>query len=254
MFYDFKDRLTEIDGIQKKIESFRPLEENARAQLKEFYRIGLTYSSNALEGNSLTETETKIVIEDGITIGGKSIKDHLEAVGHSDAYDLIYKLAKNGEITEHHIKELHRLFYHQIDPDNAGIYRKIKVFISGSDVILPSPGRLAELMSKLVERLPKQKEDNHPVIYSAMLHKEFVTIHPFIDGNGRTARLLMNLSLLQAGYPITIIPPVLRDEYISSLRKTNRGEDKDFILFIENMVYESQKEYLRMLEALEGQP
>ena len=84
-----------------------------------------------------------------------------------------------------------------------------------------------------------------------MLHKEFVTIHPFIDGNGRTARLLMNLSLLQAGYPITIIPPGLREEYISSLRKTNRGEDKDFILLIENMVYESQKEYLRMLEAIQ---
>ncbi len=251
MFYDFKDRLPEINSIQQKIDGFRPLEENARTQLKEFYRIGLTYSSNAIEGNSLTETETKIVIEDGITIGGKSIKDHLEAIGHSEAYDLLYKLAKNGEITEYHIKELHRLFYHQIDPDNAGVYRKLKVFISGSDVVLPPPDKLDGLMGKLVDRLPKQKQDNHPVIYAALLHKEFVAIHPFLDGNGRTARLLMNLSLLQAGYPITIIPPGLREEYISSLRKTNRGEDKDFILLIENMVYESQKEYLRMLEAIQ---
>src|SRR3989339_2164733 len=109
----YTSRLKENDELRERINAYRPLSENAVQQLREYYRIGLTYSSNAIEGNSLTETETKIVIEDGITIGGKPLRDHYEAIGHSEAYDLLHRLAKNKEITENDILDLHRLFYYR---------------------------------------------------------------------------------------------------------------------------------------------
>ncbi|MFQ5456546.1 MAG: hypothetical protein ACE5EA_10175, partial [Nitrospirota bacterium] len=109
------DIFAEIDRLQEEINSFRPLSKNVLKQLKEYYRIGLTYTTNALEGNSLTETETKVILEDGITIGGKPIKDYYEALGHSDAYDFIYKLANKEDLTEVNIKILHKLFYYRID-------------------------------------------------------------------------------------------------------------------------------------------
>ena len=113
-----------IDALKAKIDGHRPIDAYMLKQVREYFRIGMTYSSNALEGNSLTETETKIVIEDGITIGGKPVKDHLEALGHSEAYDLLFRLAKGRDITEANVKELHRLFYYRIDAKQAGKYRK----------------------------------------------------------------------------------------------------------------------------------
>ena len=111
------NKLKRIDELKAKIDQFRPLDKSLLKQIREYFRIGLTYSSNALEGNSLTETETKVVIEDGITIGGKPLKDHYEAIGHSEAYDLLYRLARSKEITEKHIKDLHRVFerFYQVE-------------------------------------------------------------------------------------------------------------------------------------------
>jgi len=194
-----KDTLKKIDLIKSKIDAFRPIDAHLLKQLREYFRIGMTYSSNALEGNSLTETETKIVIEDGITIGGKPLKDHLEALGHSDAYDLLFRLAKHQDITEANVKELHRLFYYRIDQDQAGKYRKQRVIITGTDFIPLSPEKIPDLMRSFIAAIPDNMSKNHPIEFAAVIHKELVTIHPFIDGNGRAARLLMNLALLQAG-------------------------------------------------------
>ena len=241
--------LDEIDKLQKKINGFRPLSENLLKQIKEYYRIGLTYSSNALEGNSLTETETKIVLEDGITIGGKPLKDHFEAVGHSEAYDLMHNLSKAKRITEENIKELHKLFYRRINEQNAGGYRRERVFISGSKYPLPLPEKVPGLMTGFIKGLSRLRKTKHPVEFSAIAHKEFVFIHPFIDGNGRVARLLMNLILLQAGYTVVIIPPVIRQEYIRNLEKSHVDE-KDFIDLIARMVKETQQDYLRIFEAV----
>jgi Fic family protein len=246
----YRRTLKEVDELQKEINEYRPLSRSALKQLKEHYRIGLTYSSNALEGNSLTETETKIVLEEGITIGGKPLRDHLEAIGHSEAYDHLYKLAKNKEITEKDILDLHKLFYYRIDKENAGIYRKVPVIITGVDFKFPPPSKIRPLTQEFVREIPSLREKHHPVEYSALIHLRFVNIHPFIDGNGRTARFLMNLALLQAGYVITIIPPVLRREYLDSLQASNRGDNKPFINLIIAMVYESQKDYLRILQTL----
>ena len=243
-----KDVLKKIDTLKARIDGHRPLDAHMLKQVREYFRIGMTYSSNALEGNSLTETETKIVIEDGISIGGKPVKDHLEALGHSEAYDLLFRLAKHQDITEANIKKLHRLFYYRIDAKQAGKYRKRKVIITGTVFIPPSPERIPDLMRSFIAEIPETRAKRHPVEYAAILHKELVTIHPFIDGNGRAARLLMNLALLQAGYPVAIIPPILRRDYLNTLDKTHWENNGPFLKFIAGICYESTKEYLRLLE------
>lgn len=242
-----KKTLTQIDRLQTEINAFRPLSKEILSQLKEYYRIGLTYSSNALEGNSLTESETKVVLEDGLTIGGKPLRDHYEALGHSDAYDEMHRLVKGAVPTEEDIKKLHQLFYHRIDIDNAGKYRNVKVFVTGSHHTFPSPEKVSQLMKQFVERLESLRKRYHPVDYAALVHKDFVFIHPFVDGNGRIARLFMNLALLQGGYVIAIIPPILRAEYIRTLEKAH-SDDKPFRQFIAERVLETQKEYLRLLK------
>lgn len=249
----YENRIKEIDELKRKIDAHRPLSQNALEQLKEYYRIGLTYTSNAIEGNSLTETETKIVIEDGITIGGKPLKDHYEAMGHSEAYSFLYELAKQTKITEDDIRKVHHLFYYRIDENNAGKYREVNVLITGSTFKPPSVSQVPVLMKKFVAAIPAMKKKYHPVEFSARIHKDIVTIHPFVDGNGRAARLLMNLVLLRAGYAITIIPPVVRNDYLNTLKKAQiePKDEKTFINFISSMVYESMKEYLRLLEGLE---
>ncbi|MBI4721872.1 MAG: Fic family protein [Candidatus Stahlbacteria bacterium] len=238
--------LQEIDKLQEEINSHRPL--NIIKQLKEYYRVGLAYSSNALEGNSLTESETKIVIEDGITIGGKPLKDHYEALGHSEAYDFIHKLSNRNGFTELNIQKLHNLFYYRIDKKSAGKYRKERVFISGSKYTLPAPEKVPFLMKEFIIKTKELENKYHSVEYSALTHKEFVFIHPFLDGNGRVARLLMNLILLQKSYCIAIIPPVLRGEYIQALEDAHT-DDRKFIELIARVVKETQKDYLRLLKS-----
>jgi len=247
---NYINRIPDIDILQEKIKAHRPLDAEELRQLKEYYRIGLTWASNALEGNSLTESETKVVIEDGITVGGKPLRDYFEAIGHSDAFDLLYRLAKGDAITEQDILELHRLFYYRIDSEHAGKYRERNVIITGTDYLPPAASALPAAMAEFVAEIPLLRK-MHPVIYAALLHLKLVTIHPFVDGNGRSARLLMNLALLQAGYPITIIPPVLRGDYIAALRESNRGNNEPFINFITCSVWESQREYLRLLTSLD---
>jgi Fic family protein len=247
---NYMNRITDIDILQEEIKAHRPLDTEELRQLKEYYRIGLAWASNALEGNSLTESETKVVIEDGITVGGKPLRDHFEAIGHSDAFDLLYRLAQGDVITELDILELHRLFYYRIDPEHAGKYRERNVIITGTDYLPPSASALPAAMAEFVAEIPFLHE-KHPVIYAALLHLKLVTIHPFVDGNGRSARLLMNLALLQSGYPITIIPPVQRSDYIAALRESNRGNNESFINFITCSVWESQREYLRLLAGLD---
>lgn len=239
------DVFKEIDALQKEINSYRPLSPEFLKQVKEYYKIGLTFSSNALEGNTLTESETKIVLEEGITIGGKPLKDHFEAIGHAEAYDFLYTLVNSETVQEKDIQQLHQLFYFRIDEKNAGKYRSSKAILTGSKYPLPKPGDLPLLMKELIPRIVKFRRENHPVKAAALAHKEFVFIHPFIDGNGRTARLLMNLILLQEGYPISIIPPIARSEYIDSLEQAHIN-DHNYINFIARMVRETQKDHLRL--------
>ncbi|MCM2323316.1 MAG: Fic family protein [Oligoflexia bacterium] len=248
----YENKLDQIDRLNGQIQSFRPLSQDLLKQLKEYFRVGLTYSSNALEGNTLTETETKVVLEDGLTIAGKPLRDHYEASGHSEAFDFVYGLAKKKAITEKDILKIHHLFYYRINQKTAGGYRKVPVVITGTDYVPPSPAKVPALMKKFVAKIPVMRRKLHPVVFAAKLHEELVNIHPFVDGNGRTARLLMNLALLQAGYTVTVIPPVVRADYIALVKRSQTGkkDDTGFVNFISSMVYESTKDYLRLLKKL----
>jgi len=239
-------KIKKLDAYQAQITALRPLTHHELTELKSYYKVGLTYTSNAIEGNSLTETETKVVLEEGITIGGKPLKDHLEALGHQDAFDQIYQWL-NQPLTEALICECHRLFYYRIDQEKAGVYRQERVFVSGVARAFPSPEKIAFEMAELIAKWEALDSGMHPVLKAAWLHYHFVDIHPFIDGNGRTARLLMNLILIQNGYPVAIIPPINRVAYLASLKRYNQGESDEFFEFIIDAVIEAQKDYLRLL-------
>lgn len=250
--FESTNKIKECDELKVKLDSYRPFSPLIVSQLQEYYKISLTYTSNAIEGNSLTESETKVVIEDGLTIGGKPLKDHLEALGHALAYDFIYNLANaKREISEGDILKLHHLFYEKIDEDNAGKYRKVPVFVSGTDYVFPAPDAVPALMKAFVENIAGQRKKLHPIEFAAWLHNQFVNIHPFIDGNGRVARLLMNLALLQSGYVITIIPPVIRPDYIGIIRTSQKsGDPRPFYDLISNLVWEALKEQLRLIKGV----
>jgi Fic family protein len=238
--------LKKVDLYQYRINELRPFEGELLKQIKDFYRIGLTWTSNALEGNSLTESETKVLIEDGLTVGGKPLRDMFEAVGHAKAYDYMFALLENNDIREMDILYLHKLFYQNIEEKFAGKYRDIPVFISGSNYPVTKVEDIQNEIKKLCKWIKKDRKRYHPVEFAALLHKKFVFIHPYKDGNGRVARLLMNTALIQDGYLPAIIPPILRGEYISFLEKAHE-DDRAFINFIVEREIESQKDFLRLL-------
>ncbi|MBU5439848.1 Fic family protein [Tissierella sp. MSJ-40] len=158
-------------------------------QIKDFYRVGLTWTSNALEGNSLTESETKVLIEDGLTVGGRPLRDMFEAVDHAKAYDHMFTLLGNKEIMEKDILYLYKLFYQNIDEEFTGKYRDIPVFISGSNYPVTKVENIQSEIEDLCKWITTERKKYHPVEFAAILHKKFVFIHPFKDGNGRVARL-----------------------------------------------------------------
>lgn len=235
-----------LDLYKANIDERRPFEGDMLEQLKDYYRIGLTWSSNALEGNTLTESETKVLIEDGLTVGGKPLRYTFEAIGHAKAYDFMFTLLKNRTIKEEHILTMHRMFYESIESEYSGKYRDMDVFITGSKYPVAEPKRIQTEMNELFQWIQEERDNLHPVIFAAELHKRFVFIHPFKDGNGRIARLIMNTALIQDGYLLAVIPPILRHEYIQLLEKAHR-DDKPFEEFIAERVIESEKEIMRLL-------
>lgn len=216
--------LERIDAYAQAIRERRPLTTDEVKELDAYFRIGMTYTSNALEGNSLTLSETKVLLEDGITVGGKPIRDCYEATGHARAYDYMLETARGGplQFREEDILRLHALFYGGIDPEHAGRYREGQVFITGTEYVPPTAEEVPGLMAGLVEELNKRRDAMHPVLLAAYAHRRLVDIHPFQDGNGRTARLLMNLILVNRGYCVVSIPPILRHDYITALQQAQR--------------------------------
>ncbi|MCL1875204.1 MAG: Fic family protein [Synergistaceae bacterium] len=244
-------KLKRIDEYKALIDKRRPLAPDEVKQLDAYFRIGSTYSSNALEGNSLDLSETKILLEDGITAGGKPIRDCYEAIGHASAYDFMLEAARSNPFTfsENMILKLHKLFYIGIDHERAGVYRDHQVFITGTEYVPPSAEQVPLLMKRTVNTLLEEWNNLHPVKLAAFAHLKLVDIHPFADGNGRAARLLMNLILVNRGYQIVIIPPVLRLEYINALKAAQRDKnpsDNAFFNLIAQCEIEAQKDYCRM--------
>lgn len=247
---ELRKKLAQCERQQQQLWAYRPLSPETLKSLREYYRVGLTYTSNALEGNSLTESETKIVIEDGLTIEGKPLRDVYEAVGHAKAYDYLYELSRETPITEDTIRTIHRLFYQQVDAEKAGEYRAVPVFISGSQYPVAPVAEISKRMQQLVRWYTSHEGKMHPVLLAAELHKRFVYIHPFIDGNGRVARLLMNLALMRNEYNIAIIPAVTRSEYVAALEAGHKDEDV-FAGFIADRVIMTQLDILRLFGAKE---
>ena len=196
--------LQECDALKARLSEIRPLPVEALKKIEEAYNIEYTYESNRIEGNTLTLQETELVVNEGVTIAGKSMREHLEAINHAEAIDYIRDFAKSGiQISERTIKEIHALILHGIDRENAGCYRSVPVMISGSTHTPPQPYLIAPQMEDFMIRFAEMEAEHvHPVLIAAYLHDELVRIHPFIDGNGRTSRLLMNLYLLRNGYTL----------------------------------------------------
>jgi Fic family protein len=241
-----------VDELKKKLDEHRPLDSALAKKLREVYRVEWTYHSNAIEGNTLTLLETKLVLEEGLTVGnGKSLKEHLEAVNHAEAIDYLEEIvSKNEPLTERLIKHIHYLVLKNIDNQNAGQYRKVNVRISGSQHVPPDFLFVPEEMEKLMKWYDENETTLHPIELSAIFHHRFVYIHPFIDGNGRTARLLMNLILMKNGYPPAIIKskPENRLAYYQCLEEASVNQRLDpFIDLVSKCVEESLKDYLHAL-------
>jgi Fic family protein len=201
---NIKELLNEVDVLKERLFTLRPLPKEALKKIQDALDIEYTYESNRIEGNTLTLQETALVVNEGVTISGKSMREHLEAINHTEAINYIKDIAKQDiEISERTIKEIHALILHGIDRENAGRYRIVPVMISGSTHMPPQPYLIEKQMEDFMLRFRQMKEEKvHPVLVAAYLHDELVRIHPFIDGNGRTSRLLMNLYLLRNGYVI----------------------------------------------------
>ena len=238
-----------LDENKQKLDSKRPLPKETLKSLEENFKLEWTYNSNAIEGNTLTLKETKVVLE-GITIGGKTMREHLEAINHKESIDFLEDLVQdNNELSEIDIKNIHAIVLKGIDNENAGRYRTANVIISGASHIPPDAIIVSESMEKLIYRYDEWKEKYHPIIVAALLHAEFVKIHPFIDGNGRTARLLMNFEVMKNGYPPIIIKNEERHKYYDALDVgALTGDYTDFVKMVTKQAEEMIDLYLKIIK------
>jgi len=234
--------LSRINEKISKLNSLRPLPADAVKKLHEEMRLLHTYHSNAIEGNTLTLPETKLVLEEGITIGGKSLREHVEATNNAKAFDLIEDIAKKKKTIDHVvIQQIHEVVTAGILED-AGKYRTRNVRITGSTKTPPDWSKITKLMEELIGKIAQYKK--HPVEIAAFLHHRFVQIHPFIDGNGRVSRLLTNLYLIAQGYPPIVLKIEDRGKYYRFLRAADAGNLGLFANFVAKAVDESLTMYL----------
>src|SRR5659263_117259 len=208
--------LTRIEEKMRRLNSLRPLSADAVKRLHDEMRLLHTYHSNAIEGNTLTISETKLVLEEGTTIGGKSLREHLEATNNAKAFDLIEDIAKKKKTIDHvTIQQIHEVVTAGI-LEEAGKYRSKNIRITGAIKTPPDWSKIIKLMDGLTEKILESR--THPIEIAAYLHHKFVEIHPFIDGNGRVARLLTNLYLTALGYPPIVLKTEERGKYYRFLR------------------------------------
>jgi len=249
--------MTYIDpGLQKRIDeklaqlqAKRPLPRSVVAKLKEQFAIEMTYNSNAIEGNKLTLKETLLVINEGLTIKGKPLKDHLEARDHHEALSYLYELVEHDKrhtVSELLIRNLHKMVVRETEP-SAGSYRSANVMITGSRHTPPEAYEVPQLMQDLITWIRDNKKKLHTIELAAIAHHKLVCIHPFFDGNGRVARLFMNLLLMKEGYPLVVILKNDRKKYYQVLEKADKGDLNPFVQFTAQAVERSLNIYLKTL-------
>ncbi len=240
--------LNEIDALKVKLDQFRQFDSHRITQALE---LEYTFESNRIEGNTLTLRETDLVINEGLTISGKSMREHLEAINHQEAIAYIKQLMeKNNSLNEREVLAIHNLILRGIMPEDAGRYRRVQVMIKGSSFMPPQPFMVSKEMEDYFIWYETNKNALHPIVLAAELHERLVTVHPFIDGNGRTSRLIMNLILLQNGYVIANIKGDYdsRMKYYSALETAQTKNNKeDFLLFVAQIEKESLERYLEII-------
>jgi Fic family protein len=249
--------LKEIDRKKAKIDKARPLPKIVLDKLTEYLDIEWTYNSNAIEGNTMTRQETMLILKEGLTISGKSMREHLEVTNHRNAIDYLGELlTKIVPLTQEDIKKIHGLILEGIDNKYAGRFRDVEIYVTGSDQEFPKPKQIEKMMLDfsrwLVDR--QEQRDLHPVRFAAQAHFKLVDIHPFIDGNGRTARLLMNLLLMKYGYPIAVFEceTEKRKRYYGALQKGHKGRLLPFEEMTAEYVNTTADKYLGSIPGKKG--
>jgi Fic family protein len=241
--------LVTLSELQQQWQAQKPLEASQLQKLQTYFNLAYTYESNRIEGNTLSLQETNLVVNEGITVGGKTLQEHLEAINHQEAIHFIEQLVVNFQtFNKSVLLQLHRLILMGIDTKNAGVYRTVEVRISGSKHIPPSPLLLNDLMDGYFEFYELNKRTMHPVLLAAEMHERLATIHPFIDGNGRTARLVMNLVLLQNGYTLVNIKGNLKNrlKYYQALEQVQLNHEHTE--FYKLILSSAEKSLLQHLE------
>ncbi len=246
---ELNQQYSEIDRLKAALDDARPLPAASVASLRKDLALRFTYNSNAIEGNTLTLLETKVVVEDGLTIGGKTMREHLEAINHQHAIEFIEDVAKEQRpLDARTLKDIHSLVLRGIDQDNAGRFRSVNVIISGAQHTPPDALHVPDEMEKFFDWCAGEAQQLHPVERAARVHSDFVGIHPFIDGNGRTARLIMNIELIKSGYPLAIVLQEQRREYYKNLDNVHvHGDYQPFVEQIGNLVKDGFEPYSRIL-------
>ena len=239
--------LSEIETNKEKIIEILK-DKNNKEEFYKWLKTELAYTSNAIEGNTLTRKETQLVIEENLTSSSKPLRNYIEAVNHAKAFCRILELIENdSNLDEKAVLDIHKTILIGLDDTNAGFYRNCRVRISGSNTILPNPLKVPELMEDFYKWL-KDSLDDEPLT-AIMAHLKFVSIHPFTDGNGRTARLLMNALLLKYGYAPIIVRPTDRKKYLAAIENYQTKNDKEtYIKFMLRILNRSMKIAINMFE------
>ncbi len=240
-----------LDEKLKRLNALRPLPTSAVQKLREQFQIEMTYNTNAIEGNSLTLRETFLVVNEGLTVKGKPLKDHLEAKSHQAALEYLYELIEHNHrvtLSERLIRQLHQLVMQDVDREWAGAYRNGPVMITGTKHRPPEALEVSKKMHGLVAWLNANERKMHPIELASQAHHSLAAIHPFFDGNGRTSRLLMNVLLMRRGFPLTIILKNDRKKYYRVLSRADDGDLAPLIQFIAQTIERSLDMYLRALE------
>lgn len=249
MLENINELLKQATFLKQKLDEIRPLPEDILKNIKEDFTIKNTYHSNAIEGNTLTLYETKAVLEDGVTISGKSFREHAEANNHKEALEYVEDLINDDiPFNQRTIKDIHAIVLQGINRAITGKYRTRPTIITGANHIPPSPEKVQDAMDELMEWYENAQEV-HAIEKASLLHAKFVNIHPFGDGNGRTARLLMNFELMKAKYPPITIEKDERFKYYEMLDISGtEGDYMPFIEFIAEKVVNTLKDYLNFLD------
>ena len=244
-----EDLYKRIKQKKEQLDNLRPFPKTALERLKDRLRLLFTYNSNAIEGNTLTLSETKLVVQEGITIGGKSLREHNEAINHQKAVEFIEQVvSEKKQITEELLCELHGIILRNIEEEEKGMYRKRKVWIEGASFVPAKPDLVPKLMKEFFLWLNTNPEKLNEVEQAAVAHEKFVFVHPFIDGNGRVGRLLTSLMLMQKGFPPLIVLKTERQKYIRVLEAAHNEKYGPLVNFMGRCLERSLIMYLEALE------